>query len=214
MKSFSKPLAVAALALAPLLAVPARAGVLFNNIGLPKLAPAIGADPVSNTLYASFSTSSQGLMLSSLALELDAATPTDGGSINVVLASDAFGVPGKGLRLLGQISDSILTTSPSVYYLSDSIPLAANTRYWIKLAQTAGASSSAYWEYAGSSAGVGVYSEYDYNTGNSPALSLNSLGTGVYMMTVSAVPEPTSLALYAGALAILGLVASSRRRRI
>ncbi len=213
MKTFFKLSVVAALVLAPLLAVPARADVLFNNIGLPVLAPFSGADPVSNTLYASFSTSSQGLMLSSLALELDAVTPNDGGLINVVLASDAFGVPGKGLRLLGQINDSILTTSPSVYTFSESVPLAANTRYWIKLAQTAGTSSSAYWAYAGSSAGVGVYSEYDYNTGNSPALSVNSLGLGVYMMTVSAVPEPTSLALYAGALTILGVVASSRRRR-
>ena len=213
MKSFSKLSVVAVLALAPLLSVPARADVLFTNVGLPS-ASGIGADPVSNTLYATFSTSAQGLMLSSLSLELDAATPGDGGLVNVILASDDFGVPGKGIKLLGQIADSSLTSAPSVYSFSESFPLAANTRYWIKLAKSGLTATSAYWEYDGSSAGPGVYSEFDYNTGNLPALSANSVGTSVYMMTVSAVPEPTSLALYAGGLAILGLVASSRRRRI
>ena len=212
MKSFSKLLVVAVCGLVPLLAAPARADVLFSNMGLKK-AIGIGADPISNTLYASFSTSSQGLMLSGLALELLATNPTDGGSINVVLASDSSGVPGRGFKLLGQISDSSLTATASTYYFTDSVPLAVNTRYWIKLAQSGVGATSAYWEYNGSSAGPGVYSEFDFNTGNSPALSANSLGTSVYMMTVSAVPEPTSLALYAGALTILGVVASSRRRR-
>ena len=192
----------------------ARATVLFNNIGLPRTAIS-GGISISGAPYGSFSTGSQAAVLNSLELELTSQNPLDGGSVRFALYSNSGSGPTGRPTLLGSVADSALSSSVGVYSVSVSANLAANTRYWIGLAQSGGVAGNDLWNYVSSSAGTGVSTEYDYYTLNSPALSPNTMAQAVYLMGVSAstvpVPEPSPLLWMIAPLTVLGLVQARRR---
>ena len=189
----------------------AYAGVLFDNIGL----KVTGGDAVANTLYASFTTGPQGVDLSAVSLELIALQPLDGGSLNVFLAIDSGGAPGKSIAKLGTISDSALNSTiftPSIMSLPGSKSLAANTRYWLKLATNGvSTSSSAYWAYDSSSNGVSVASELDLNAANGTGVTLNSAANSVYLMSVTGIPEPGTLSVLLFGVALTTLALGLRK---
>lgn len=193
----------------------AGATVLFNNIGLPRT-PIAGGIPVSGGPYASFSTGSQGAVLTSLELELLSQNPLDGGTLRFSIFANSGSGPTGRPTVLGSVLDSALSASAGVYSFSVRANLAANTRYWIGLAQTGGVTGNDLWNYVSSSAGTGVSSEYDYYTSNSPALSPNLMAQAVYLMGVSAstvpVPEPSPLLWITVPLAALGLAQARRGR--
>jgi len=166
--------------------------VLFNSLG----GRPAGSDLISavGPIGASFSSGADNLDLVDITIGL-----TDGGSVGtgsttVSLFSNnpeiGGPVPGGLLATLGTIPDSQLSSTYQDYDFPQSspIPLSAATRYWIVL--TATPTSSAEWAYTSDTGGVGVASEYFNNSGGTQPNT-----TGPYKLEVSAVPEPSSLAL-------------------
>lgn len=203
------PLALAsALGLASFVG-PAKADVLFNNLGF----AGTGSDPVSSVLFDSFSTGAQGVALTSLSFQLSASNPADAGQVGVALFSDQGGAPNTVLRRLGVIADSSLSTTPSILQLAGFTPIAlsADTRYWVRLAQLGSTASSAVWLYDNSSRGTGVATQFSLNTTNVQGVTSNLSGASVYLMGSTAVPEPGSIALLMVGLVGAGLSVSRRK---
>ncbi len=192
----------------------AHATTLYDNL----YAASDGADPVGTLpdgspwgpLADSFSTGSSSFSFGDLKLLLGAGSPTDGGSITVSLFSDSGTAPASSLDLLGTISDSALSSTPSIVDLTfGPIPLAANTRYWIELADAGLANGdSVSWSWTYSVSGPGVGSEFFYNLAS--GVSPNDPNGG-YQMQI-AVPEPITLSLLGAGLA--GAAAFRRRRKV
>jgi hypothetical protein len=113
---------------------------------------------------------------------------------------------------LGTINDSSLSGSVSLIDLSliANPSLTAGTRYWIGLV---GSNTTALWYWTLDTSGIGVEGGYFANQSgvhpNDP--------DGGYQMQVTvgegAVPEPSSLALSAGAFAALALLVRRRVRK-
>lgn len=81
-----------------------------------------------------------------------------------------------------------------------SIPLAADTRYWIELSTS---TSSLQWSFAAVNDGIGVANEYNLYAGS---VSANEAFTPFQMSIGSAVPEPSTWALMLAGFAGLGFV--------
>jgi Hint domain len=122
----------------------------------------IGAAGVSDDLSASFSTGAGSVVLTDVKIGLYDSTPSDGGSMTVVLESDSSTSPGTTIATLGTILDSSLNSNVNTFStvnvsIESGPTLAASTRYWIGLVPI---SSSAGWVAGGSTSGTGVSSEY------------------------------------------------------
>ena len=214
---FSSAVIVAWLAMAPVLsASSANATVLYDNTS----SAATGGDPIVQSLYDSFSTGSQGLFLSSVTVLLYgvANTVADGGLISALLYDDSSGTPNLPKANFGTIADSSITSTnsaaPTAITLTTSVPfaLAPNARYWVGLADGGGANpTSALWAYDGGPGGVGVATEFYYNTFNGSPFANSG---GAYLMQVSAVPEPTSLGLLLTGLSGVILAGYARRKAL
>jgi hypothetical protein len=98
--------------------------------------------------------------------------------------------PGALLATIGSIGDSSLSSTYEDYDfpVSSPIPLSPSTRYWIVLSSTS--ASTAQWTYTASTGGIGVASEYFNNSSGTTANT-----EGPYKLEVTAVPEPSSMAL-------------------
>lgn len=189
----------------------ANAGVLYDNIG----AQPYFADHITDTgaqafgpLYASFSTGAYASTLTDLQLRLGADNPADGGSFTVSLLSDASLNPGAVVASLGTVFDSALSSAQFSVIdipLGTSIALAADTRYWIELSSD---STSATWAYSSDLGGPGVAGEY-YDNVDGVYPNDSSEWPGAYQMTVAAVPEPLSVALFLSGL--VGITVTRRR---
>jgi hypothetical protein len=191
----------------------ARAGILFDNLGAATASSDSVATPIG-PLANSFSTGVDPVLLTDVKVLLASDAPAVG-SVEVDLVTDAGTSPGAFLLALGTISDSSLTSTPTVFDLPVSVPfaLAANTRYWIEISTTNG--SVAEWAFSNDISGPGVANEFFYFAG-SVASNLN----GPHQMqvqadpivTTSAVPEPSSLILMV--LGFSALAFSHRRRQL
>jgi hypothetical protein len=207
---------------------------LYDNLALP---PGPNGAPIGNgnaglgvpglgPLADSFSTTTAGT-LSDVQLELQLMGVATG-QITAYLYSDTGAPsPGTSLYTLGTIVDSSVSNSGSIIDLSGlSYALAANTRYWIYLADSSapGTPGTSLWWYAeATNAGTGVAGEYNYTAGATPQVIANNdfvqYGTGPYQMSVTinttAIPEPTSAVLlgigFAGSVLVVGRVRRQRR---
>ena len=197
----------------------AHAGLLYDNSGQTPSAPNYG-DPISSSLYDSFSTGPQGVLLTSVRLLLfgTSATATDGGQITALVFSDSGTSPFLPVASLGTFSDSLVTSTnglvPTSITLTPIVPtsLAPNSRYWVNLADSGATTvTTALWAYDGSNAGFGVSTEFNYNSLNG---SISDNSGGAYLMQVSAVPEPGSFMLLAGGLFGFLLVRRARSKKV
>jgi len=185
----------------------AQAGILYNSLEGPL---PTGSDPISGLgpLADSFSTGAAATTLGEVQLYLSG-NPASSGTTSVELLSSNSGPsPGPTLDLLGSISDSSLTTGGGTVAVTGlSIPLLANTRYWIELVSTP--NSTAAWSWTSDTTGwVGVAGEF-WSNGLGVTLNGAPFMMQVSTPTVSAVPEPSTLTL--GILGIGTLVVLRRR---
>jgi hypothetical protein len=118
-----RAIAVAALVVSGLSAG-AQAAILFNNIGV----ATTSADQVSvvGPVFASFTTDGSGLVDTITLLLDNQGNPTPGGIVDVGIYSDLNTSPDTELASLGEIDDSALTGTPSLFTFSDVIPIRLN----------------------------------------------------------------------------------------
>jgi hypothetical protein len=221
-------------ALAAFAAHAANAGVYFDSVNV--TGANTGADGANDSITAlaqSFTTATPDF--SSITLSLLAATPSDGGSIQVFLVPDSGTGGGTGLagtpayspggpafssftnaHLIGTVADAALTTTPSLVSLWVGAPTIApvttatsNQEYWVALVLSG--SSSGEWEFnSGAPGGLGSAGQAFFNnfSGTASTSLVGPGGNGAYDMIV-ATPEPMTIAVLGIGLAGLGYV---RRR--
>ena len=192
------------------LAGAAGATVLYDNLGATPAYPYPLAD-FGPLLFNSFSTGAGGFNLSQVDLLVAGSDSPGAGSFSVGLYSDASTSPGSLLTTIGTVSDSALTSTPSVatFNLPSPYSLAAGTRYWVGLAS---ADSVAAWMYS-YEGGVGVAGEYWGSTADGVVANyVGGFSTGPYEMRVSHTPLPGALLLLCAGMA--RLVAYGRRKRV
>ena len=194
----------AALASATLIASSAGAVnvILFDNLG----AATTGSDSAATfgPLADSFSTGNQTITASGISVLVDGVS-TDSGFFTVSVLNDAGTSPGSTFAS-GTFSDSFLNGTPTVLAFGCACTLAANTRYWIQLAD-AGA-SSLNWSWSTDISGVGVAGEYFANSGG--VFPNDPNGPYQLQVSVTAVPEAATWAMM---LTGFGLTGAALRRR-
>jgi hypothetical protein len=183
----------------------AKAAGLFDNLGSSQ----DGSDPVFGVgpLAQSFSTGAAGEGLIGVQLLLTSLSAAYTGSIQVSLLADNFTSPGATLAVLGSLANAaVSTTSYEVYDFlpASTIDLAANTRYWVEIAEST--PNAIQWSYSYDQTAVGVANASAYSSafGVDPSSSY-----GAYQLAVD-VPEPGTFALLTGGLFCLGLIRRSR----
>jgi hypothetical protein len=182
----------------------ANAYDIYNNLG----AVTSGTDPVAGfgPLSDSFTTLSQTVPVANLQFLLDAGNPGSGGFFQINLLSDNAGAPGSVIASSVAISDSFLNTTLTPFPATCFCNLAANTRYWLQIADDGG--TSANWGWSLDTSGPGVAGEF---FANSNGVFPNA--NGPYQMEVSVnVPEPGTWALMLAGFGGLGAALRSRRR--
>jgi hypothetical protein len=205
-----------------LLATAANAGsvTLYDNLG----ATTDGADGIDPTtglgpLADSFSTGSSNILLSDVKALLGVQFTGTGpgpGSVTAYLLSNNANTPGSVLTSIGTVTDQTIfntygTGTGVIDFAVSSFSLAANTRYWIELADTPGKTSVAFWSWSLDTSGQGVAGEFLSN-GNG---TVPNPGNGPYQMEVTAtstsvIPEPSSVVLLG--LGIGGITVQRRFR--
>ena len=140
-------------------------------------------------------------------------SPSDGLSLAVGLYADNATSPGALISSLGTVADSSLSTSPSLVnvLLTANPTLTTSTRYWIGLSVITTNPIDTSWSFESPDSGTGVAGEYYDTTG----LLANSTFDTALMMQVTegsltATPEPSSMALFAGTLSVLAMVLRRR----
>jgi len=196
--------AVAVLALSPLLAVPAAATVVVDN-----LTESIrDTTVVTESFWAaqSFGTGTASGLLDPVTLVLGSLI---GGP---VISATVHGPGGPASAAIGTLTVPPLSTTqqlPESLMPAAPISLAAGTLYWLVL--TAAGPGSYGFSYADSNthSGVGSFGNYEYSTdGGATWENFGSDFPYLAQVSVSAVPEPA-----AALLAMLGLAAIVTRRR-
>ncbi len=109
-------------------------------------------------LAASFSTGAATATLTDVKLAVFTSNPASGASFSVGLYSDSATSPVSLLDAIATVAENTLSSTVSVVDLTVGTPyvLAANTRYWIELAEPAG---SAQWSWTADESGTGVSGE-------------------------------------------------------
>ncbi len=202
--------------LAAILVPGLSADVVYDNTG----ATSDGVDCVatgltcntfspSGNLYDSFTTGSAGELID-LELVLTGDN-TSSGAVEAGLYADNATTPGTLISVLGDVNDSTLSSTPTIYdvTLTANPLLAADTRYWIGLSGT----TTAGWSWSFDTSGVGVASEFFANPGGTFDNSL-----GPYQMSVSvnpsAVPEPSSALFVLAAIGAVALISRTRKLHV
>jgi len=187
-----------------------NADILYDNLSVSSGGTASVSSLDHGPLADSFSTGVSPTSLTDVKLLLGASAPVDGGSFSVTLLSDSSTSPGSLLTTIGTVNDSSLSTSLGTVDLSLATPyaLTANTRYWIEVS---GTSTSGVWSFTAVNSGTGVAGEYNFYAG---LVKANSDFTP-YQMQVNtstvAVPEPGTLTVALGTIAIAALAIARRR---
>jgi uncharacterized membrane protein len=193
-----------------------NAGVIYDNTSLTN--SGYDAAMTDGPLYNSFSTGGTALLLTDIKLILSTTDRNSNQSFTVSLVNDNSNKPTGSSVLLATINDNSLTTSnngTTVDVPVSSIPLAANTRYWIEV--NAGGTSAVEWAYAPNLNGTNIVGEFwAYNPGGVLTVTQNSSNNTPFLAQVTAspissVPEPDTLSLALSALGI-GFVGMARRR--
>jgi hypothetical protein len=205
----------------------ARAEILFQTITQPIATSAFSANSgVDGPLAQSFYNTNPWQMMD-LKLSLGDTDPAVGGSVIITLNADDSAIPGSqpGSQIAtiatltdAQVnaSDASLLTDISVHdgiwdFSNLNYSLAANTSYWIQVADTnSGGLTNVFWNSVSASAtsdAIGAYNQWVYaDAGNSQITSL--AGVGAFEMQIDA-PEPASLAVLGSAVLAIGF---ARRR--
>jgi hypothetical protein len=190
---------------------PARAAVIFANL----TDSSIGNRGLATTAqYQSFSNVTAGMFLTDIELLLSG-NNTDAHTFSVDLYADSSTSPGTLLDHIASMSDSSLTASCACVYdfPTAAFALSANTRYWIGLSTSNGATVN--WQIEGPFQGhpgdIGVTGEFTDDTGvvssdNGEAFQMQvTVGAGG-----ASVPEPATFLL--GGAGLLGLAFLRRRQ--
>ena len=183
--------------------------ILFDSTG----GTVSGSSGSQLPTYGSFSTGAATGALTGLEMEMLSSTPSDRLSLAVGLYADNSISPGTLITSLGTIADSSLSTSPTLVNiaLTANPSLSASTRYWIGLSVITVNPITTAWSFESPDSGTGVAGEYYDTTG---LLANSAFGTALMMQVtegnLTGVPEPSSMALFAGALSLLAL---AQRRR-
>jgi len=214
-------LAVSALAL--LSAHAASATTYFDTVTGTSSGGTDGANDGVTVIENSFTASTPNFTL--IQLLLSAASPGDGGAAQVYLVPDdgsggAAGVAGNptqtfasgsaGSQLLGTVTDSSLSTTPSLTALSVSSPIATlDDEYWV--AVVLNGASSLQWTYNTDDSGVGTAGQAYYNNLPGQIGVFQDSVSPPYAMIV-ATPEPGTLAILGVGLAGIGFIPRRQAR--
>jgi hypothetical protein len=148
----------------------------------------------------SFSTGTSAFTLNVITVQLELSGSAVGLS-TFTLWTDSGNAPGSQIVTLGTIDDSSLSGSAANYDFSGlNISLTANTRYWVEGNST----GNALWDSSGDANGIGTANEFFLLSGTVYQNSDGPWHMAVNGTNSSAVPEPTSIALLIGGLAIFG----------
>lgn len=164
----------------------------------------------------SFTTGDSATLLESITVRISHAN-TPGTGFNVALYSDLEGNPGSLIETLS--GDNNPSSGDYTYTSSGSLQLAANSTYWWVASMTQGGNQNISLTGTTSTAETGLSG---WTIGNSHAYSLSADGDWSssspnlpqFSLNVSAVPEPSTYAAFAGFAALIGAFVWRRRKAV